>query len=59
VPDARRQGVTKEAYKSYSAGRNDRHTPQGETTEVNVAGGTLKKDQGCFLTLTNKNDSYI
>jgi hypothetical protein len=24
VPDARRQGVTSEAYKSYSAGRNDR-----------------------------------
>ncbi|MBT4877122.1 MAG: hypothetical protein HON48_18215 [Desulfobacula sp.] len=24
VPEARRQGVTSEAYKSYSAGRNDR-----------------------------------
>ena len=43
VPDARRQGVTSEAYK---------HTPQGGTTAVNAAGGTLMMDQGIFICLT-------
>ncbi|MBT3803505.1 MAG: hypothetical protein HOG03_02785 [Desulfobacula sp.] len=36
VPDARRQGVTKEAYKSYSAGRNDR----SQRSRWNLDGGS-------------------
>ncbi|MBT7050262.1 MAG: hypothetical protein HN978_11370 [Desulfobacula sp.] len=57
VPDARRQGVTSEVYKSYSAGRNDR-SQRSRWCLDEGSGIVLRIDTSSMDIVSNKGIAY-